>query len=81
MAIDTFTKWIEAEPVIRITMEAAKRFMMRCVITRFRVPSQIITDNGKQFLSAKIQDFAMSWVPKCVMLQWPIPKAMGQSKE
>ena len=57
VAIDTFTKWIEAEPVTGITTEAAKRFMMRCVITRFGVPSRIITDNGKQFSSAKFQEF------------------------
>nr|ADB85317.1 putative retrotransposon protein [Phyllostachys edulis] len=47
VAIDTFTKWIEAELVTGITMKAAKRFMVRCVITRFGVPSQIITDNGE----------------------------------
>nr|ADB85436.1 putative retrotransposon protein [Phyllostachys edulis] len=57
VAIDTFTKWIEAEPMTGITTKAAKRFMMRCVITRFGVPSRIITDNGKQFSSAKFQKF------------------------
>lgn len=53
VAIDTFTKWIETEPMAGITTEAEKRFMMRRVITRFGVPSRIITDNGKQFSSAK----------------------------
>lgn len=37
--------------------EAAKWFIMRCVITRFGVTSRIITDNGKQFTSAKFQEF------------------------
>ena len=57
MAIDIFTKWIEAKPVTGITTEAAKRFMMICVITRFGVRSRIITDNGKQFSGAKFQEF------------------------
>ena len=57
MAIDTFTKWIEAEPMTKITTEAAKRFMMKSVITRFGVPGRIITDNGTQFFSAKFQEF------------------------
>nr|CCI55289.1 PH01B001G05.12 [Phyllostachys edulis] len=57
VAIDTFTKWIEAEPMTRITTEATKRFMMRCGITRFGVPGRIIKDNGKQFSSAKFQEF------------------------
>ena len=50
-------KWIEAEPVTKITIEAAKKYMMKNVITRFGVPSWIITDNGTQFSSAKFQEF------------------------
>lgn len=55
--IDTFTKWIEAEPVVKTTTEAAKRFLTKNVITRFGVPSRIITDNGAQFSSGQFQEF------------------------
>ena len=55
--IDTFTKWIEAEPVVKTTTEAAKRFLTKNVITRFGVPSRIITDNGAQFSSGHFQEF------------------------
>ena len=57
MAIDTFIKWIEAEHVTGITTEDVKWLMMKSMITRFGVSSRIITDNGKQFLSAKFQEF------------------------
>ena len=55
--IDTFTKWIKAEPVIKTTTEAAKRFLTKNVITRFGVPSRIITDNGAQFSGGQFQEF------------------------
>ena len=55
--IDTFTKWIEAEPVVKTTTEAAKRFLTKNVITRFGLPSRIITDNGTQFSSENFQEF------------------------
>jgi hypothetical protein len=43
VAIDKFTKWPEATPVVSITQGAA--------VCRFGVPSHIITDNGTQFTS------------------------------
>ena len=55
--IDTFTKWIEAEPVVKTTTETAKRFLTKNVITRFGVPSRMITDNGAQFSSGQFQEF------------------------
>ena len=55
--IDTFTKWIEAEPVVKTTTEVAKRFLTKNMITRFGVSSRIITDNGAQFSSGQFQEF------------------------
>ena len=57
MAIDTFTKWIEAELVVRITAAVAKKLFMRNIVTRFGVPSRLITNNGIQFISDVFQDY------------------------
>lgn len=46
-----FTKWIEIEPIAKITLEAAKRFVLKSVMTKFIIPSKIITDNDTQFSS------------------------------
>jgi hypothetical protein len=43
-AIDKFTKWPEATPVVNITQGAAVTFL-RLIVCRFGVPSHIITDN------------------------------------
>lgn len=55
--IDKFTNWIEAEPVVKTITEATKRFLTKNVITRFGVPSRIITDNSAQFSSGQFQEF------------------------
>jgi hypothetical protein len=50
VAINKFTKWPEATPVVNITQGAAVAFL-KSIVYRFRVPSRIITDNGTQFTS------------------------------
>ena len=48
VAIDKFTKWIEAKPVATITAAKAKEFFQDIVV-RFDVPNRIISDNDTQF--------------------------------
>jgi hypothetical protein len=43
--IDTFTKWMEATPVVNITQEAGVNFLKR-IIYRFDVLKRVLTDNG-----------------------------------
>jgi hypothetical protein len=44
IAIDKFTKWPEATPIVSITQGAAVAFL-KSIVCRFGVPSCIITDN------------------------------------
>ena len=46
VAIEYFTRWIEAKPLARITSETVKKFLQN-IICRFRVPRTLIVDNGK----------------------------------
>lgn len=46
VAIDYFTKWIKAEPVVTITAQKVKRFYLKKLICRFGVLKTIITDNS-----------------------------------
>jgi transposase InsO family protein len=52
VTINTFTKWMEAMPVVNITQEAAVKFL-QSIIYRFEVPKWVLTDNGTQFKGAK----------------------------
>jgi hypothetical protein len=56
VAIDKFTKWPEATPVVNITQGAAVAFL-KSIIYRFGVPSCIITDNKTQFTSRIFQEY------------------------
>ncbi|GFZ19296.1 hypothetical protein Acr_28g0000010, partial [Actinidia rufa] len=49
VAIDYFTKWIEAQPLAKITEKNTRDFVWKHLICRFGVPKVIISDNAKQF--------------------------------
>ncbi|XP_072071786.1 uncharacterized protein [Arachis hypogaea] len=57
VAIDYFSKWIEAQPLARITSSQMISFVWKYIICRFGIPSHIITDNGRQFTDHNFKDF------------------------
>ena len=46
VAIDYFTKWVEAEPLANIRDQDVKWFVWQNIVTRFRVSSTLISNNG-----------------------------------
>ncbi|XP_074299062.1 uncharacterized protein LOC141630083 [Silene latifolia] len=48
---DYFSKWIEAEAMTEVKKAQVISFIKRNIISRFRIPSEIICDNGSQFIS------------------------------
>lgn len=57
VAIDYFTKWIEAKVVASITGNQVKRFIWDNIVCRFSLPGEIISDNGKQFCDNPFKDW------------------------
>ncbi|GKE70482.1 reverse transcriptase domain-containing protein, partial [Tanacetum coccineum] len=57
VAIDYFTKWIEAKPVATITGNQIKKFIWDNIVCRFRLPGEIISNNGKQFQDNPFKDW------------------------
>ncbi|GKA26257.1 reverse transcriptase domain-containing protein [Tanacetum coccineum] len=57
VAIDYFTKWIEAKPVTTITGNQIKKFMWDNIVYRFGLLREIILDNGKQFQDNPFKDW------------------------
>ena len=60
VTIDTFTKWVEAEPVGRITKENTVKFL-HGIVMHFGVPNRLISDNGTQFISNKFENFCVAY--------------------
>jgi transposase InsO family protein len=56
VAIDKFSKWVEARPITNLKAEQAVSFFTD-IVHRLRVPNSIITDNGSQFSGRKFQEF------------------------
>nr|GEV27653.1 reverse transcriptase domain-containing protein [Tanacetum cinerariifolium] len=57
VAMDYFTKWIEAKAVATITGEHVKKFTWDNIVCRFGIPSEIVSDNGKQFSDNPFKDW------------------------
>ncbi|GJU33971.1 reverse transcriptase domain-containing protein [Tanacetum coccineum] len=57
VAMDCFTKWIEAKPVATITGAQIKKFIGDNVVCRFGLPGEIVFDNGKQFRDNPFKDW------------------------
>ncbi|GJT73057.1 reverse transcriptase domain-containing protein [Tanacetum coccineum] len=47
IAVDYFTKWIEAKPVATIIGNQVKKFIWDNIVYRFGLPGEIVSDNGK----------------------------------
>ena len=57
ISTDYFTKWVETEPLANIIDVDVKRFVWKNIVTWFRVPHSLISDNGLQFDSKAFRKY------------------------
>jgi transposase InsO family protein len=79
IAINKFTKWPEATPVVTINKQSAVNFI-KSIICRFGVPKCIITDNGTHFTSNVFQDYCEDLVITVCYALVAHPKTNGQAE-
>ncbi|KAM2067483.1 hypothetical protein ACFX1T_043817 [Malus domestica] len=60
VAIDYFTKWVEAKSYAELTSKEVCDFMEEHIMTRFSVPETIITDNGTIFTVKRFKEYMVS---------------------
>jgi len=80
VAVEYFTMWIKAKPLINITSETIKKFFWQNIICRFGVPREIIVDNGKQFDSQLFREFCYSVGTKVIFASVYHPQSSAASK-
>jgi hypothetical protein len=77
VAVDKFSKWIEARPIVNVRFEEAISFFTD-IIYHFGIPNTIITNNGTQFTGKKFLNF---WDDDNIHVDWLAvehPKTNGQ---
>ena len=56
VAVDYFTKWVEAIALARITEQNVVKFLREHIIYRFGIPQSLVSDNALQFRGQIIMD-------------------------
>ncbi|CAL8174574.1 unnamed protein product [Prunus armeniaca] len=59
VAVDYFTKWVEAKALATITAARIEDFVWTNICCRFGIPYAIVTDNGRQFDSEVFREFCI----------------------
>ncbi|GJU81869.1 reverse transcriptase domain-containing protein [Tanacetum coccineum] len=77
VAIDYFTKWIEAKPLARITGKDVKRFVWDNIVCRFGLPRVMVTDNETQFVNDPFKGWCESLNIKQMNTAVAHPQANG----
>lgn len=75
VAVEYFTKWVKAEPIIAITSSNIQRFLWKNIICCFGIPQELTVDNGKQFNMAAFRTYCSDVCIK-IMLRLRKPPAI-----
>jgi hypothetical protein len=79
VAVDKFTKWVEAAPVTTQDSMAAINFI-KSIIFHFGVPYNIITENGTNFTSKEFKNYYEGMGIKLNSHLWRTQRQMDKSK-
>nr|KYP65463.1 Transposon Ty3-I Gag-Pol polyprotein [Cajanus cajan] len=80
VAIDYFTKWIEACPLAKITTKNVQKFTWKSIVCRFGIPHSLVTDNGRQFIAQSFEDFLRELGVKHLPTSVEHPEINGQDE-
>ncbi|KAL0355344.1 UNVERIFIED_CONTAM: hypothetical protein Sradi_3981300 [Sesamum radiatum] len=78
VAIDYFTKWVEAEPLTCITEGEVMKFIWKNIVCHFGIPREIISDNSRQFQGRRIQELCQGLHIRQRFTTVAHPQANGQ---
>ncbi|KAL0437707.1 UNVERIFIED_CONTAM: hypothetical protein Sradi_0478600 [Sesamum radiatum] len=78
VAIDYFAKWVEAEPLARITEGEVMKLIWNNIVCHFGIPREIISNNGRQFQGRRIQEWCQELHIKQRFTSVAHPQSNGQ---
>jgi hypothetical protein len=56
VAVDKFTKWVEAKPIRKLDGKTALKFV-KDIMVRFGIPHSIITNNGSNLSQGEVEEY------------------------
>ncbi|XP_073017859.1 uncharacterized protein [Primulina eburnea] len=80
MAVDYLSKWVEAEPLAKITEQEVLKFLWKNIVCRFGVPRRLISDNGRQFQGKEITSWCREMNITQSFTSVAYPQANGQTE-
>ena len=80
VAMDYFSKWIEAEAYASIKDRDVTRFIWKNIVCRFGIPKSIVSDNGPRFDSRVYRDFYQELKIRNLYSTPRYPQSNGQAE-
>ncbi|GJW03690.1 reverse transcriptase domain-containing protein [Tanacetum coccineum] len=77
VAIDYFTKWMEAKPLATITGKQVVNFAYDNIVCKFGIPATIVIDNGTQFVNDPFKKWAEKLMIKLICTSVYHPQGNG----
>ncbi|KAL5559394.1 hypothetical protein UlMin_035605 [Ulmus minor] len=78
VAIDYYTKWVEAEALAKITEQNVTNFIWKHIICRFGIPRELVSDHGTQFENEKLRSICRNLGIRNIFSSPAHPKSNGQ---
>ena len=78
LTVDYYSKWVEIGLLRDSTVSSEVITQLKSTFAHYRIPDEVISDNGPQFSSRKFKQFADSWEFKHTTTSPKHPQANGQ---
>jgi hypothetical protein len=80
LAIDFFTKWIEAEAIEEADAQTIVKFLHSKIVCQHGVPKELISDRGTEFLNELLEEFERTYRIKHIKTTAYHPQGNGQTE-
>ncbi|KAL0394772.1 UNVERIFIED_CONTAM: hypothetical protein Slati_4443400 [Sesamum latifolium] len=80
VVVDYFSKWVEAEPLSKISEKEVIKFVWRNIICHFGIPRAFLTDNGTQFQGKEFKRWCLELKIKQYFTSLGTPQFNGQTE-
>ncbi|XP_042425784.1 uncharacterized protein LOC122013594 [Zingiber officinale] len=80
VAVDYFSKWVEVEPLARITERMVTKFIWQNIICQFGIPRRLVSDNGRQFVGRELKEWCEGYDIQQSFTSVAYPQGNGQAE-